>query len=477
MPYDSKSQARIKKLNGVELTLAQINAIARMADAIGGDFGWPTAISKFKKSHSIKDGAWVESAEKKEVQDVYIEKEADGRWKITTVSTADVKDLVGETFDKASIDYDAKLAETTGEYPEYRLFHKEALAIGKVTKMGRSGIFAVDEGYAYDDPFSQAVAENMLAKNDGKWRCSRGFYVLEAKGGCPKCGEQLVLHKEHMLSGFRCPTCKSVQLKYKGTLNDLRFLKTKTFDITITDIPCMPWSGVGAVKESTNVEVKEMDKTVLKQKLLDAGLEEAAIDSRLKDVTEAQLKEYDGIPEAKLFKELGVEEAVEEESAAETEEQQPSSEEQTFVLDETVLKEFSKIVADQLTERLDGLTIDLGTDPTVNLKEQPEFVQMQKDVAELKEMLSTLVKTDVQRLKELNADTPRNGQLRVMRFKSKAKKVDPAVDDEEDAADNGDDEAAEGEMPMKRKKEFVAIKDASGKSYPNLTSFVTGGAK
>jgi hypothetical protein len=477
MPYKKLSEARIKKLDGVDLTLSQVNAIVAQADAIGGDFGWPTAISKFKKSHSIKGDAWVESAEKKEVQDVYIEKEADGRWKITTVSTADVKDLVGETFDKASIDYDAKLAETTGEYPEYRLFHKEALAVGKVTKMGRSGIFAVDEGYAYDDPFSQAVAANMLAKNDGKWRCSRGFYVLEAKGGCPKCGEQLVLHKEHMLFGFKCPTCKSVQLKYKGTLSDLRFLKTKTFDITITDQPCMPWSGVGAVRESTNVEVKEMmDKTVLKQKLLDAGLQEADIDSRLKDVTDAQLKEYDGIPDAKLFKELGVEEAEEEESAAGTEEQQPSSEEQTFVLDESVLKEFSRIVDERLTERLNGLTLDIG-DPEISFKELPEFQQLQKDVVEIKEMLASLVKTDVQKLKELNAETPRNGQLRVMRFKSKAKKVDPAADDEEDAADSGDDEEAEGEMPMKRKKEFVVIKGGDGKTAKTMTDFVLGGAK
>lgn len=479
MPYDSKSQAIIKKLDNVDLTLAQINAIAKVADATS----WPIAISQFKKSHSVKNGTWVESAaEQKDINDLYVEKEADGKWKITTVSTASVPDLTGETFTNQAIDYDAKLAESSGEYPEYRLFHKEALSIGKVTKMYRNGIFAIDEGYAYSDPFSQAVCKDLLSSNDGKWRCSRGFYVVEAKGGCPKCGEQLILHKEHMLFGFKCPSCSTVQLKYKGTLDKLCFLKTRTFDVTITDIPCMPWSGAVAIRESTNLEVKDMmDKTVLKQKLLDAGLSEEAIDSRLATVTDAQLKEYSDIPDAKLFKELGVEEAEEEESAAETEEQQPSSEEQTFILDPSVLKEFSKIVADQLTERLDGLTIDLGADPTVSLKELPEFVQLQKDVVEIKEMLAQLVKPDVERLKELNAETPRNGQLRVMRFKSKAKKVDPAVDDEEDAADNGDDEEAEGEMPMKfgmkKKKEFVAIKDAAGKSYPNLTSFVTGGAK
>jgi hypothetical protein len=475
VPYTKISDANIKKLDGINLTLSQINEIAKVADSTS----WPIAISQFKRSHNIKDGVWVESAtEQKDINDLYVEKEADGKWKITTVSTASVPDLIGETFSNEAIDYDAKLAESSGEYPEYRLFHKEALSIGKVTKMYRNGIFAIDEGYAYNDAFSQAVCKDLLANNDGKWRCSRGFYLLEAKGGCPKCGEQLILHKEHMLFGFKCPTCSTVQLHYKGTLDNIRFLKTRTFDVTITDIPCMPWSGAVAIRESTNLEVKEMDKTVLKQKLLDAGLDEAAIDSRLKDVTSEQLKEYDGVPNAVLLKELGVEE-VEEEPTAEPEES--ATDEQTFVLDETVLKEFAAIVDAKLTERLDGLTIDLGADPTVSLKELPEFVQLQKDITELKEMLTKLTTADEERLKELNAETPRNGHLRVMRFKSKAKKVDPAVDAEEDAADSGDDEETEGEVPLnlgiKKHKEFVTIQGADGKKAKSMTEFILGGAK
>jgi hypothetical protein len=235
----------------------------------------------------------------------------------------------------------------------------------------------------------------------------------------------------------------------------------------------MPWSGVGAVKESTNLEVKEMNKTVLKQKLLDAGLTEEAIDSRLKDVSEEKLKEFDGIPDAVLLKDLGVEEVPDEEG---TKDEGTADDEQTFVLDETVLKEFAKIVDDKLTERLDGLTLDLG-DPELSFKELPEFVQLQKDITELKEMLTKLTTADEERLKELNAETPRNGHLRVMRFKSKAKKVDPAVDDEEDAADNGDDEEVEGESPIKKKKEFVVIQGADGKKAKSMTEFVLGGAK
>ena len=56
MPYSSIDEARIKELNGVPLTLDQVNSIAAMADAIG-DNGWPIAISKFKKTHVIETGS------------------------------------------------------------------------------------------------------------------------------------------------------------------------------------------------------------------------------------------------------------------------------------------------------------------------------------------------------------------------------------------------------------------------------------
>ena len=49
MPYSKLSEANVKKLDGVALSLAQANKIAKMADAIGGEYAWPTAIKNFKR--------------------------------------------------------------------------------------------------------------------------------------------------------------------------------------------------------------------------------------------------------------------------------------------------------------------------------------------------------------------------------------------------------------------------------------------
>jgi hypothetical protein len=60
------------------LTLAQANAIARQADAIGVDKdknGWATAISNFKKTHTVKDDRWVKKENpNKEEKDMTMDK-------------------------------------------------------------------------------------------------------------------------------------------------------------------------------------------------------------------------------------------------------------------------------------------------------------------------------------------------------------------------------------------------------------------
>ena len=89
---------------------------------------------------------------------IYVEKQGDVYW-ITAVSTAALKDHEGETFDAECIDYDLKQAKRLGDYPEFRVFHKPSLGIGRVEKMQRVGIFAVDQGTSYMDPFSLAVCE------------------------------------------------------------------------------------------------------------------------------------------------------------------------------------------------------------------------------------------------------------------------------------------------------------------------------
>ena len=58
------------------LSLSQINSIAKQADAISGEYGWPTAIKHFKETHEPnKDGtAWVEKSKEEKMADEKEEK-------------------------------------------------------------------------------------------------------------------------------------------------------------------------------------------------------------------------------------------------------------------------------------------------------------------------------------------------------------------------------------------------------------------
>ena len=293
MPYSSMGSvpANLKKMDGIPLTLAQVNWIARIADGIPEgqvDNPWAVAKAKFKKSFTKKDGKWVSKKDKgtdvekgfvvvgdnlyftldgenwstadEAFDGMAVISKENGRYRIETVSTAALKDREGETFGTDAMDYDIAQAEVTGKYPEFRVFHKSFLAIGKVEKMRRVGIFAIDEGTSYDDPFSLEVCEKMLAENDGTWKVSRGFKVLEASGLCPECGEGLVIRVKHMVAGFRCPCCKSVHLGYKRVLKDIRFRRTRTFDVTVTDVPAVPWTSAAAFPISSESKEYAMTK-------------------------------------------------------------------------------------------------------------------------------------------------------------------------------------------------------------------------
>lgn len=418
MPYSAKSQARLKKLHGVPLSLEQLNALAKQADAIGGDFGWPTAIKSFQKSHHIDSGKWVENAKSdKELHEgLTVIKEDDGRYKIIAVTTAALPDREDETFTTKAMDHEIDDNKVTGEYPEFRVFHADGLGIGKVEKMSRAGIFAVDEGHSYTDPFSQEVCEKMLVNNDGKWGVSRGFYAINVSGNCPKCNSLLGIEQKHMLLGYKCPVCDSTYNGYKGVLKNVAFQKTKTFDDTITDIPCQTLTGVSASKENSSLMEDLMDKKQLKERLLKAGLAEDIVDAKLAQMNDSQLKEFDGIPEAKLLKEFSDE---------------PENTNQVeFVLDDSTLGSFAEIVKttvqkevkEQLDAFFDGLSIDIEDTDNITFKESPEL-------AEIKELLQEVLK----------------------QFK-KGKKDDSEEEDPEDVADNGDDEEAEGEAPKKKTK-------------------------
>lgn len=403
----------------------------------------------------------------KESSEVLVEKEQDGRWKISTVSTAAVADREDETFSTEAMDYEIKLAKELGDYPEYRMFHKKYLPIGKVEKMYRVGIFMVDEGHSYTDEFSNQVCEKMLSNNDGKWKVSRGFYLLEASGGCPRCGEQLVVTKEHLVAGFRCPSCDTVHLSYKGTLKDVRFNKTKTFDVTVTDIPAVPYTGARASKDISQEVI--MNKEEIKKKLLAAGIAEKEIDEKLGNVSDEMLKEFDDIPDAKLLKEITKLSKV-------VEETEPAAVgDQTFVLDESVLETFAGIVRKEIrmgvAEALDGLEIDTGTDELeIQMKEFPEFVALNDKVDKVFDLLSKLVAGDQERLKEILDETPRNGKLRVLRFKQDG----PDPEDEEDEEENPPKESFKKKKVKKEIDEDAGvIVGGDGEPAASMTDFIT----
>jgi len=391
-----------------------------------------------------------------------IEKKDDGRYRIVTISTAAVEDKEGETFGIEAIDYDIAQAERLGDYPEYRVFHEPSFGIGKVEKMRRVGIFAVDEGTSYDDPFSIDVCEKMLRDNkDGIWKVSRGFRVYEASGLCPNCGEGLLFSLKHMVAGFRCPSCKEVYLGYKRTLKDVRFRKARTFDVTVTDVPAVPWTSAAAFK----LEDKEilMTKKQLKEKLLAAGIAEDAIDERLKDLDEKRLKEFDDIPDAVLLKEFDAD-------GDEDKKKKADSDETVFVLDPDVLKEFSDIVAEQLKEALEGLTIEVP-DMEMELKELPAVDALTDEIAELKELVAKLVEKDETRLKELLKGAPRAARLRIKRYKEE--------DDEDEEEDEEEDNGRGSSCPPKKKKQLSLSGDiitlGDGSTVGSMTEAVLGG--
>ncbi|MFA5035666.1 MAG: hypothetical protein WC479_00615 [Candidatus Izemoplasmatales bacterium] len=503
MPWSKTSEApaNIQELNGVSLTLEQMNWIARVADAIPDKkYSWAIAISKFKKSFVIDGSSWkrrdTKEKEYSKLQvdgslsvpaDLYVNKQDNGRYKIISVSTAALKDREGETFTVDAIDYEIAQALKTGEYPEFRVFHKRPLGIGRVKSMKRVGIFAVEEGESYDDPFSLEVCEKMLSHNTGKWKTSRGFKVLEASGGCPHCGESLLIREKHMTAGFRCPKCLKVNSGFKGSLDDTRFLKTKTFDITVTDVPAVPWTGVAAFVH-TNKQEAVMKKEILKKRLLKAGLSEDVIDERLKDITDETLKSFDNVPMAEVLKEFKQDsdedeeddpiddpedDPSEDEDSEEVGEKEYRDKEQVFVLDPTVLKEFAKIANEQasfvLKELLEGATLETEGDEVT--KEIETIEELKEEVQGLRDVIERLLEKDEDRLKELIAETPRGSTLRISRFKSsKIPKLLKPEDQVEDEEEDGEEEVT---VPVKKKKELSGkIIDADGHVSGSMTEFL-----
>jgi hypothetical protein len=413
---------------------------------------------------------WLDWLGKPAATSVY--KQADGRYKIVIVATAALKDREGETYSTDAIDYDIEQAKRTGKYPVITMFHKSALEIGKITKMRRVGKFAVDDGVSHDDAFSLHVCKDLLSNNNGKWGASRGFYALETSGYCPKCDEGLILTTKHMLAGYRCPECGSGYIDYKGVLKDVHFRRTQTFEDTITDIPCVPYTGVTAYKDFEDLEAI-VDKKQLKQRLLDAGLDEKLIDERLAKVTEKQLIEFDDIPMAKLLKEIKLEVADKADADGEvTLEQMREAWKEDIKNGLVVVKEY-------VQEAFDNLEIEISEpaekeDRVAKLEEQ--VTELTATVKELVEVIEQLADKDEARLKEMLKDTPRNAKFRVARFKAGKFKADD--EDEEDEEDDEEEET----VPVKKGKKVLTkemieqgvVYGNDGQVYETLSDMLIG---
>lgn len=419
------------------------------------------------------------------------EQNDDGSYNIHSISTVARADKEGETFTTKAMDFDIALAYRLGRFPEYRMFHKKSLGIGKVHKMYRVGDYAFEEGKSYTDPFSLAVCKDLLATNIGVWKNSRGFYVLEAFGGCPHCKSKLKVSYKHMIAGFYCPVCKSLATDYRGELLDTHFLKTMTFDITITDRPAVPWTGTIAFKNGENA----MTKAQLRRKLKEAGIAEDVIEERLKLISGDVLKELgNDLPLATVLKEADLEDLVEEDEEVEeeVEEEQPKKKrsakpatEEVLEMDDSIVEEIATQVTEKVKELLDGAVFEAeGLEGLATRTKEHESILDRLDALEdmlvaMKEAIDGLTEEDDRRIARKLKEAPRNGRLRIIR---RAK--EEMMDEEEE--DSEDDE----EMPMKKSKQQrrpafpnfgnhvtkqpVAVVDGFGNKYSSLTDMVVG---
>lgn len=178
--------------------------------------------------------------------DVYKEVSDEGdidRW--IAVSTMQKEDVMAQTVTTEAMDFDIKRAVRTNIYPELRMFHVRGFKLGKADSMGRNGIYAVDQGYWYKEPFPQAVKELVSTDVVRKWRISRGFHPVKATGRCADCNSDLSVGLMNFIFGTVCKEC-GAYYQTPEMLKQLKYLATVTYDITITDIPALPETAVAA---------------------------------------------------------------------------------------------------------------------------------------------------------------------------------------------------------------------------------------
>jgi hypothetical protein len=212
-----------------------------------------------------------------------------------------------------------------------------------------------------------------------------------------------------------------------------------------------------------------MDKVQLKKQLLDAGLAEDLVDAKLATLKDDQLADLDGIPAAKLLKELDIEEPGDDES-----DEEDGEEPTFFVLDPEVLKDFRTIVKEEIALALDGLELEV---PEPVEKENPVLKEIQETMAALAEAVEALTQKDDERLSQIVKNMPRQAKFRIQRYKGSK-----AADEEEEPEDGEDEEEGE-KMPYKAKGKKKVMKEAddadpaegvvygaNGRTFSSLTS-------
>lgn len=192
----------------------------------------------------------VEDAKKEALLQLYKEQLNETKWqdRWIAVSTVQMWDRQGEMFTTDAMDYEIARVQQTKEYPEFRMFHVRGLKLGMCDSMQRINDYAVDQGYWFETPFAQAVKE-VVEKNQGRWKISRGFYTVEATGDCPSCGESLMVGPINYITGVPCRACG--EWHKPSMLTRFKHLKTSTFDITLTDVPAVVQTAVAAYTVQT----------------------------------------------------------------------------------------------------------------------------------------------------------------------------------------------------------------------------------
>lgn len=473
MQYKSLAETPdgLKSLDGINLSLEQINSLVTEALELlkykSLEAPWDIAKAIFKLKHTIIGSSW-ESRKDELSSLVSVQKQADGTYDITSVSTAAIVDLDGDEFTIPCIDWDRQQAELAGDYPEFRIFHKKGLGFGRVNKMQRVGIFAVDSGKSYNDPFSLGFCEVLANDRTGKWRSSRGFHVHEMQGNCESCSTELVIDKSLAVSGFRCPHCYVKHRGYSADsrglgLSHVKYLKARTFDVTATDVPAVPMTSFSATKKNNDEEQSVMTKKELAEKLKEAGMKADDIKSRLDGIDPEVLKEMDANTGFAVLKAATDPKAVAEAELDEVVELDVEGLTTTIVDKVTaevakMLKEHATVTLDisELTDYFDGKLEAIG-----------------EEVTALKEAMSGRKAKVAKEAGDEDEESPRkahSGLIWRMKGQDMKKKKPAPPTDEDDEDDDEYDEDDEEESVTKQRRGIIA--DGRGQQFESMTSFI-----